>query len=333
MKRETSGNQKILDFPFKSLRFLGSMKRILILALTVLVAILILLPFVSDGENQILNSETRSKSGGTFIETPDGFVHYKFDGPKNGDVVVLVPGFSNPLFIYEPLSKILQEEGFRVLTMDLFGRGLSDRPDTIYNPELFERELLHLFKSLNIQKPVNLIGTSMGGIIVGQFTLKHPEMVKKLGLIAPAGFPMELPLIGKLTRLPWIGDYFTKTFGDRAILKGSKTNFYAPEKFPDFNSIYKDQMKYIGFKRAILSSLRNMPLESFQKEYEKLDKIPIPKLLIWGKDDKVVPFQNSEAALKTFHGIEFFPLENEGHIPHFESPERIRPILLSFLKK
>ncbi|PJZ60335.1 hypothetical protein CH376_18885 [Leptospira adleri] len=60
---------------------------------------------------------------------------------------------------------------------------------------------------------------------------------------------------------------------------------------------------------------------------------PIPKLLIWGKDDKVVPFKNSEVALKTFKGIAFFPLENEGHIPHFESPERITPILLEFLKK
>ncbi|AOP35359.1 hypothetical protein A0128_16830 [Leptospira tipperaryensis] len=309
------------------------MKRILLYTLSLLLVLLIVLPFIADGENQIIDSEIRSKSGGTFIETPDGFVHYEFKGPENGDVVILVPGFSNPLFIYEPLSKILQKEGYRVLTMDLFGRGLSDRPDTIYNPELFERELLSLFHSLNIQKPVNLIGTSMGGIIVSQFTLKHPEKVKKLGLIAPAGFPMELPLLGKLTRLPWIGDYFTKAFGDRAILNGSKTNFFAPEKFPDFNSIYKEQMKYIGFKRAILSSLRNMPLESFQKDYEKLSESPIPKLLIWGRNDKVVPFKNSEAALKTLKGIEFLPLENEGHIPHFESPERITPKLLEFLKK
>ncbi|PJZ51755.1 hypothetical protein CH380_18615 [Leptospira adleri] len=309
------------------------MKRILSLTLVFLILVLIALPFVSDGETEILDSKIRSESGGTFIETPDGFVHYKFQGPENGEVVVLVPGFSNPLLIYEPLSKILQKKGYRVLTMDLFGRGLSDRPDTVYDPELFERELLHLFYSLNIQKPVNLIGTSMGGIIVGQFTLKHPEKVKKLGLIAPAGFPMELPLIGKLTRLPWIGDYLSKTFGDRAILAGSKRNFFAPEKFPDFNSIYKEQMKYIGFKKAILSSLRNMPLESFQKNYEKLNGNPIPKLLIWGKDDKVVPFKNSEVALKTFKGIAFFPLENEGHIPHFESPERITPILLEFLKK
>ncbi|WP_205275440.1 alpha/beta fold hydrolase [Leptospira ainazelensis] len=309
------------------------MKRILLYVLPVLLVLCIALPFIADGEKQIIDSEIRSKSGGTFLDTPDGFVHYEFNGPENGEVVVLVPGFSNPLFIFEPLSKILQKEGYRVLTMDLFGRGLSDRPDTDYNPELFERELLSLFHSLNIRKPVNLIGTSMGGIIVCQFTLKHPEKVKKLGLIAPAGFPMEIPLMGKLTRLPGIGDYLTKAFGDGTLLKGSKTNFFAPDKFPEFNSIYKEQMKYIGFKKAILSSLRNMPLESFQKEYEKLSENPIPKLLIWGRDDKVVPFKNSEVAVKTLKGIEFLSLENEGHVPHFESPERILPKLLEFLKK
>ncbi|MBM9579315.1 alpha/beta hydrolase [Leptospira sp. 201903070] len=309
------------------------MKRILLSILSFLLVFLIALPFVANEEKQIIDSGVRSQSRGTFIETPDGFVHYVFQGPENGEIVVLVPGFSNPLFIFEPLSKILQKEGYRVLTMDLFGRGLSDRPDADYNPELFERELLYLFHSLNIQKPVNLIGTSMGGIIVAQFTLKHPEKVKKLALIAPAGFPMPIPFVGKLTRLPWIGDYFTKAFGDRALLKGSKTNFFAPEKFPEFNSIYKEQMKYIGFKKAILSSLRNMPLESFQNQYEKLSENPIPKLLIWGKDDKVIPFQNSEMAVKIFRGIEFLPLEKAGHVPHFESPERILPKLLEFLKK
>lgn len=309
------------------------MKRILISILSVLVVILIALPFLGDGESIHLDSEIRSKSTGSFLETPDGFVHYELEGPENGQPVVLVQGFSNPIFIYEPLSKRLQKEGYRVLRFDLFGRGLSDRPDTTYNPDLFDRQLSNLLNSLNIQKQIYLVGTSMGGVIVTNFTLKHPERVKKLVLIAPAGFPMEIPLIGKITRLPWIGEYLTKSFGDRILLKGAKKNFFQPERFPNLEKEYGEQMRYKGFKYSILSSLRNMRLESFQEEYESLGKNPIPKLLIWGKQDKVVPFYLNEITLKSLPGTEFLPLDNEGHVPHYESPDRVAPKLLDFLKK
>lgn len=173
----------------------------------------------------------------------------------------------------------------------------------------------------------------MGGVIVTNFTLKHPERVQKLVLIAPAGFPMDIPWIGRLTRLPLIGEYLTKSFGDRILLKGAQKNFFKPERFPNLEKEYGEQMRYIGFKRSILSSLRNMRLESFQEEYEQLGKNPIPKLLIWGKQDRVVPFYLNEIALKTLPGIEFLPLDNEGHVPHYESTERMTPKLLEFLKK
>ncbi|XDD49839.1 alpha/beta fold hydrolase [Leptospira sp. WS92.C1] len=309
------------------------MRRILILVLSIFVILLIVFPFVSDGENQPIDPAVRSKSQGSFIETPDGFVHYKFEGPQNGEIVVLVHGFSMPLFIYEPLSVILQKEGFRVLRFDLFGRGLSDRPNTNYDPDLFEKQISSLFYFLNIKKPINLLGTSMGGIIVSDFTLKHPEKVKKLILISPGGFPMEIPWIGKLTRLSGIGDYLIKSLGDKTLLKGTKDSFYEPENFPNFNSLFQEQMQYKGFKQAILSSLRNMPLESFLEKYKQLGFIQIPKLLIWGKEDKIIPFKNSSLALETLPGIEFLALEKAGHIPHYESPERVAPKLLEFLKK
>lgn len=309
------------------------MKRIVISILSLLVVILVALPFLGDGESEQLNAEIRAKSPGLFLETPDGFVHYEWEGPENGQPVVLVQGFSNPIFIYEPLSKRLQEEGYRVLRFDLFGRGLSDRPDTTYNPDLFDRQLSNLLNSLNIQKKIYLIGTSMGGVIVTNFTLKHPERVQKLVLIAPAGFPMDIPWIGRMTRLPLIGEYLTKSFGDRILLKGAQKNFFKPERFPNLEKEYGEQMRYIGFKRSILSSLRNMRLESFQEEYEQLGKNPIPKLLIWGKQDRVVPFYLHEIVLKTLPGTEFLPLDDEGHVPHYESPERVAPKILEFLKK
>ncbi|TGN01337.1 alpha/beta fold hydrolase [Leptospira yasudae] len=309
------------------------MKRITIAVLSLSVFILLALPFLADGENGVIDAEVRARSGGSFAQGRDGSIHYQFEGPENGEIVVLVHGLSMPLFIYGPISTVLQREGFRVLRMDLYGRGLSDRPETPYNNDLYERQLSDLFQSLNIQKPVHLIGTSMGALVTIHFTLKYPEKVKTLGLIAPAGLPMEIPLVAKLSRLPILGDYMMKSFGDRSLLQGTKKSFYEPENFPDFGSLFQEQMQYKGFKRAILSSLRNMPLESFEEEYKRLGTFKIPKLLIWGKEDKVVPFKNSELALQLLPGIEFVPLDNAGHIPHYEIPERVAPKLVEFLKR
>lgn len=275
----------------------------------------------------------RKKTGSTFLETPDGFVHYQLGGNPSGEVIVFIHGFSTPLFIFEPLAKLLEKEGYRTLRLDLFGRGLSDRPNTTYNPDLFKRQILNTLDGLKIRAPINLVGTSMGGIVVSRFVLDEPERVKRLVLIAPAGFPMNLPLVGKIARLPWIGEYLMKTLGDRTLLKGTKTGFYNMEKFPDFNRQFSEQMEFKGFKRAILSSLRNMKLESFLEEYRLLGGMKIPKLLIWGREDRVVPFSNSRLALEVLPDTVFFPLDALGHVPHYEAPEVVAKGLLAFLKK
>jgi pimeloyl-ACP methyl ester carboxylesterase len=56
---------------------------------------------------------------------------------------VLIPGFSVPYVIWDPTFEDLVEKGFRVLRYDLFGRGYSDRPDAIYDLELFDRQLMN----------------------------------------------------------------------------------------------------------------------------------------------------------------------------------------------
>jgi pimeloyl-ACP methyl ester carboxylesterase len=92
-------------------------------------------------------------------------------------------------------------------------------------------------------------------------------------------------------------------------------------------------MQYKGFKRAILSTMRNDMLESFYETYERIGKLKKATLLFWGKEDKTVPFENSGLLMKALPHAEFHAIENCGHIPHYEKPEIINPILLEFLSK
>jgi pimeloyl-ACP methyl ester carboxylesterase len=108
---------------------------------------------------------------------------------------------------------------------------------------------------------------------------------------------------------------------------------FDPELVEHFQAQYKIQMQYKGFKYAILSTMRNRMLESFAETYARVGKLKKPTLLIWGKNDATVPFKNSTEILKAIPHSEFHPIENCGHIPHYEKPEIVNKVLLEFLSK
>ena len=92
-------------------------------------------------------------------------------------------------------------------------------------------------------------------------------------------------------------------------------------------------MQFTGFKRGILSSIRNGILDSFLKTYERVGKMDKSVLLFWGRNDPTVPFKHSRDLRAAMPNLEFYVIENCGHIPHYEKPEEVNPILLEFLRK
>lgn len=284
-------------------------------------------------ENRDLDESTRKEAGGSFIKLTDGTTHYELSGPENGKTIVLVHGFSVPCFIFDPTFDFLTKAGFRVLRYDLIGRGYSDRPKTAYKIDLFVRQLRDLLEALNLPQ-VNLLGLSMGGPITASFIDQNPQVVDKFILIDPAGAKrVTLSLLLEAVKLPIFGELALGLFGSGSMVKGIASDMFDPELVEHFQAQYKIQMQYKGFKYAILSTMRNRMLESFAETYARVGKLKKPTLLIWGKNDATVPFKNSSEILKAIPHAEFHPIENCGHIPHYEKPEIVNKVLLEFLSK
>ena len=102
-------------------------------------------------ETKELDETARKQADGSFIALTDGVTHYELGGPKNGQPVVLVHGFSTPYFIFDTTFEFLVNSGFRVLRYDLIGRGYSDRPHVDYNIHLFVRQLKDLLDALELK--------------------------------------------------------------------------------------------------------------------------------------------------------------------------------------
>jgi pimeloyl-ACP methyl ester carboxylesterase len=288
--------------------------------------------FIYRGETKEIDEKLRASTCGSFIRLSNGFTHYELCGPDSGEAVALVHGFSVPYFIFDPTFDFLVDSGFRVLRYDLFGRGFSDRPHVKYNMDLFVDQLRELLDSLNL-KQVNLIGLSMGGAIASVLTVKFPERVRRLVLIDPVGI-QSIPLswIYKAALLPGISELILGMVSTDRMVQSMASCFFNPEHGKIFQDQCRVQIQYRGFKRALLSTLHNKTVDGIPEVYQRLGKLDMPVLLIWGRNDRTLPLEQSRDILSAVPRAEFHIVENCGHIPQYEKPEEVNSILADFLQ-
>jgi pimeloyl-ACP methyl ester carboxylesterase len=99
--------------------------------------------------------------------------------------IVCVHGLTANCRCWDVMAPAMAEKN-RVITFDLRGRGLSEKPDTGYSEEHHRRDLLGIMDDIGLQKAV-LLGHSLGGYIAMRFAATHPERVKGLILMDGGG--------------------------------------------------------------------------------------------------------------------------------------------------
>ncbi len=304
-----------------------------VLAMAVLAAWL-----VPQAERRTLEDTARAEletEGHRFVRLSEGHTHFDGAGPPDGPPVVLVHGFSSPMFIWDHQVAALAEAGFRVLRYDLYGRGYSDRPKGSYDENRFDRQLLDLLDSQHLHAPVDLIGLSMGGAIAVHFTDRHPERVRRLGLIAPAGM-MSLPAASKLLLVPGLGWWILRVFGDRIITQQMPRGLASDNNthLCRFVSEYERQLDFCGYKRALRSTMKHYDLAHMEPVYERVGKQPgRTGILLWGTEDTVVNYALHERVLALIPWLTFHPIPGGGHATNYEDASHVNPALVAFLRQ
>ena len=74
-----------------------------------------------------------------------------------------------------------------------------------------------------------------------------------------------------------------------------------------------------------------MPGMDATAEYGAVGKLKLPALLIWGREDKTVSAADIQQIEELIPGIEYHTIEEAGHIPQYERPEVVNPLLINFL--
>jgi len=302
--------------------------------LLAIVVLLIAAPFVAERRRRPVDDRMRKQARGKFTNLPSGLTHYEWHGPKNGPIAVCVHGLTTPSYVWGALVKGLNRMGYRVLTYDLYGRGYSDRVTGPQDAEFFNRQLEELLQDQGVDGGIMLLGYSMGGAIATCYGAKHPDMLERLILLAPAGLgikPAKIHLF--ITKTPIIGDWIMQVLGGLFLRKALVVEAETPSTIPDIYARQKADTYVRGFLPAILSSQRNLLANDLLTEHKVLAKSGVPVAAIWGETDAVIPLSGLGKLAELNHNARQTMIPDAGHSLTYTCPDQVIIAIQEFLRE
>ena len=280
-------------------------------------------------KNEAFREDVLKKSNGEYVKLSDGYTYFE-EANRDSELgnVVLVHGYSIPSYIMETTFNSLKDKGYRVIMMDLFGRGFSDNPDLPQTDFLRANQVIELMEYRGIENTV-LVGLSNGGRIISKIADLDSEKVNSLFYIASAGFFEHIEVSDKSVSQEEI-DKFIEGYPE--LSESQKNDFFNPEKFPNWSKKYDELLTHFGFAKALISTTKN--LVSLDDIHYKIHSLDIPVYTFWGRHDNVVVYDDFKDRLEKMlpNRKEFF-IENSGHLPHMENQDDFEKLFFKGLSE
>jgi 2-hydroxy-6-oxonona-2,4-dienedioate hydrolase len=206
---------------------------------------------------------------------------------------------------------------YHVYAIDQIGFGQSDKPLIDYKIATFA-DFLRGFMQVEKISKATLVGNSFGGWIATDFAVQHPEMVDKLVLVDAAGLTWQRPLpdfnpstIASWRTLIELVFYDKKMVSDEAVMQA-------------FTQHMRNNDGYT-IERTVAS------FASPQFEDGNLASIHAATLVVWGRQDELIPLASGEKFRDGIAGAKLLVVEHCGHVPQIEKAAEFNQALLEFL--
>ncbi|MBT5155568.1 MAG: alpha/beta hydrolase [Gammaproteobacteria bacterium] len=275
-----------------------------------------------------------------FLELGDlGRVHYRDEGRRQAPPIILLHGSNASLHTFEPWVTRLKDK-YRIVTIDLPGHGLTGAiPSGDYSKEAMVKVVNVLANELGLKHFV-IGGNSMGGGIALRYALDHPKEITGLVLINSSGFTRNKyqnddsqgVLAFRLLKNPLfraIGEVIDPYY---FVSQGLEAAFHQHTVVTETMVMrYYDLALREGTRKAIMK--RFSATRDTKYQAQDLARIEVPTLLMWGKEDAVIPFAFASGFETLIPGISTAYYDGVGHIPMEEVPEISAADLVAFMEK
>lgn len=270
--------------------------------------------------------------------------HTVFPNPRSEVPIIFVHGFGGSIGHWRQNMSVLSKS-HSVYALDLLGFGASDKPDITYSVDLWTEQLYEFWRSC-VGKPVILVGNSIGSLICAVTAAKHPEMVRGVAMISLPDTASHHESIPAMIRpiVQSIQDIFTSRWllyplffllrHPRIIRRWVSLAYAGQEAITDeLLEILSKPARERGSARAFCAILKAMTHPNFSPSVRSiLSHIRTPVLLLWGKQDRMIPAASARQFLKYNPNLKLIELEDAGHCAHDECPERVNAELISWIR-
>ncbi|MEH1987018.1 alpha/beta fold hydrolase [Nostoc sp.] len=246
---------------------------------------------------------------------------------SKGTPILLLHGFDSSILEFRLLLPLLATQN-ETWAVDLLGFGFTQRQKEInYSPTTIRIHLYNFWKNL-INRPITLVGASMGGATAIDFTLTYPQVVKSLILINSLGY----------TNSPPFSKYLFPPFDFLAVEYLRQRHILALNVcsiFPNLDTkillaiqcaMLHQEMP--GWNDAMIDYVKSGGYTELANRIAQIDK---PTLILWGETDDMLPSKDAEKFQQSLANSQLILLKNCGHTPQIEQPQITSQHILHFL--
>ena len=239
-----------------------------------------------------------------------------------GPVIVLVHGLGSRKEDWMPVLEPLAQR-YRLLVPDQIGFGKSEKPLLDYTVQTYVDFLDEFLRQLKVEK-ASLVGESLGGWISALYAVElgggaHLTPVEKLVLVDAAGLKQDaaIPNLNP-SSLASMRGVMESVFYDTSWLNDDA-----------LRRIFTDKLS-VHDSYTVRSFLGN-PMIAAERVDDRLAKIKIPTLVVWGKQDKLIPMAMGERYAAGIAGARLVSFDKCGHVPPIEKTEEFLAAVTTFL--
>ena len=283
---------------------------------------------------------------GRLVPTGDGDIFVQIRGPERGPPVILIHGSAAWSGFWTAIAERLAHDGFRAIAIDLPPFGYSDRsPQGAYARADQARRLAGMIRNLGLQNTV-IVGHSFGAGATVETVMQNPSLFKGMVLIDGAlalpedghDYAEENATLRWALHEPFITEIVvTSVVTNPFLLRRLLASFlYNKDAATDEQAdILQQPYARAGTTKSYAQWLPTLLLadrSALSADIGNYASIRLPTFLIWGSHDDVTPLAQGQQLNRLIRNSELSVLENVGHIPHIEAPDRLYEVLVKNLR-
>ena len=288
--------------------------------------------------NHLKEGPTKPFENSNFFEFNHTKFHYRLFVPKHiTHKVVMIHGFSGSTFSFRNNIDSLVNHHALVVAIDMPAFGYSDKSEYADYNDSNKINGIH-FLLQQIDKHSNstkwhLVGHSMGGITIGQFASKFPNLTRSLIFIDGLPFEqVEHSFLQKLLLYPpllkWADVILERNFLSQHSFHQLLSSAYGQDADSIDTDGYMKPFETKGSGSAVIRMGANYSYPSFNDSIINT----IPKLIIWGLNDQWVPMISAADYLKR-PNTQSLIINDAGHCPMETHPEKVNTTITDFISK